>query len=93
MPTKTVSVRVDEVLWQKTKLYCVANNLTLSGLVEALLEKEVRLFVETVPTECAYCKSKNFHPVEIDIGEYRQWRCYDCNGLFWGRNPSYKVVC
>ena len=34
--------KIDEDLWREAKIYCVKNNETLSGLVEKLLEKEVR---------------------------------------------------
>ena len=42
MGQTTVSIRVDSDLWKQAKIYCVKNNLTLSGLVEKLLEKELR---------------------------------------------------
>ena len=35
------SIRVDEELWKKAKIYAIEHNETLSGLVERLLKEEI----------------------------------------------------
>ena len=49
-----------------------------------------RWLEQTDKPECPYCKSKNYHPIEIDIGEYRQYFCVNCEQHFFGKNPSFK---
>lgn len=43
----------------------------------------------TTKNECPICKSKNYYPVEIDIGKYREYFCVDCTKHFFAPNPSY----
>lgn len=38
----TISIRVDEDLWQEAKIHCVKKNIKLSDFVEDLIEKELR---------------------------------------------------
>lgn len=41
MKKKTTSIKIDPKLWKKAKVYAIKHDITLSGLVEKLLVKEV----------------------------------------------------
>ena len=41
MPQKVTSLRVDEELWKRAKIYSIQKGVTLSELVESLIRKEL----------------------------------------------------
>jgi len=42
MKRDTVSMKMDPDVWKKAKIYAINHDITLSGLVEKLLIKEVK---------------------------------------------------
>ena len=39
---ETTSIKIDKELWKEAKKYCIDKNITISELIEKLLEKEIR---------------------------------------------------
>jgi hypothetical protein len=42
MVRKTTSLKIDEELWKKLKIYCIINNKEISGCLEELIKKEIK---------------------------------------------------
>jgi hypothetical protein len=42
MVRKTTSLKIDEDLWKKVKIYCIQNNLEISEFVEKLLKEGLK---------------------------------------------------
>lgn len=38
---ETTSIKIDRGLWKEAKKYCIDKNITISELIERLLEKEI----------------------------------------------------
>ena len=39
---ETTSIKINRDLWKETKKYCIDKNITISELIEKLLEKEIK---------------------------------------------------
>ena len=39
---ETTSIKIDPELWKEAKKYCIDKNITISDLLESLLEKEIK---------------------------------------------------
>jgi len=42
MKRETISMKIDPAVWKKAKIYAINHDITVSGLVEKLLIKEVK---------------------------------------------------
>jgi predicted DNA-binding ribbon-helix-helix protein len=38
---ETTSIKINPNLWKEAKKYCIDNNITISQLIEKLIEKEI----------------------------------------------------
>ena len=42
MPRKTTSIKFDEGLWKKVKIYCIEKNIDISDYLEQLVKKDMK---------------------------------------------------